>query len=74
MSGNVDYSITPKASAALCDTAPKADASSCFGVFHSSEGLKVKVMAYWQRRCVWGCIVSEIKCLIRVLIIYFFDF
>lgn len=62
MTGNMGYYIMPKAIATLCDTAPRADASSCFGIFHGSKGLRVNVRGYYRRRtCSWyrGCSVSE---------------
>lgn len=53
MSGSVGYYISPKAKVTLCGQT--ADANSCFGVFHSSEGLSIGVTAYWRRRCIFGC-------------------
>lgn len=58
VTGNMGYYVAPKATATLCDTAPVADASSCFGVFHGSKGLKVKVRGYYKKKScsLWrGC-------------------
>ena len=50
ITANIGYYITPKASATLCDSDPVADGTACLGVYHGSNGIKVDIYAFYQKR------------------------
>ena len=65
--------MTPTASAALCDTSPRADATACFGIFHGSNGVDIDIYAFYdQRKC--GFSGWTFSCRVSFIIIVMINF